>query len=162
MTSRLTSETLLARDEIVASPEPRACDDQTFELPAGLYVAMGLMFAGFIVVLSLSFRDQMAVSYGIVFAFLAAFFAVPVIFMRAKPRSSRSALSWLEFLGRGIAWGEYRRRYLAGLRRPEAQAALAEARALIARGRVTLLCGCADARRCHRTLLADVLTRRAG
>lgn len=102
MTSRLTSETLLARDEIVASPEPRACDDQTFELPAGLYVAMGLMFAGFIVVLSLSFRDQMAVSYGIVFAFLAAFFAVPVIFMRAKPRSSRSALSWLEFVDRGI------------------------------------------------------------
>ena len=102
MTSRLTSETLLARDEIVASPEPRACDDQTFELPAGLYVAMGLMFAGFIVVLSLSFRDQMAVSYGIVFAFLAAFFAVPVIFMRAKPRSSRSALSWFEFADRGI------------------------------------------------------------
>ena len=102
MTSRLTSEILLARDEIVAAPQPRACNDQTFELPAGLYAAMGLMFAGFIVVLSLSFRDEMAVSYGIVFAFLAAFFAVPALFVRAKPRSSRSALSWFEFADRGI------------------------------------------------------------
>jgi uncharacterized protein YeaO (DUF488 family) len=98
-----------------------------------------------------------------------------VLIMRYWPRGIRreAADVWLrelapvvpllrDFLDRGIAWGEYRRRYLAGLRRPEAQAALAEARALMARGRVTLLCGCADARRCHRTLLADVLTRRAG
>jgi uncharacterized protein YeaO (DUF488 family) len=57
------------------------------------------------------------------------------------------------FLDEQITWAQYVPRYLAGLRRPEAQAALAEVRRLARQGRVTLLCGCADARRCHRTLL---------
>jgi len=57
------------------------------------------------------------------------------------------------FLDGEITWAQYRPRYFAGLRRPEAQAALAEVRALARQGRVTLLCGCADPRRCHRTLL---------
>jgi uncharacterized protein YeaO (DUF488 family) len=52
-----------------------------------------------------------------------------------------------------ITWAQYRPRYRAGLKRPEAQAALAEVRRLARRGRVTLLCGCADPARCHRTLL---------
>ena len=57
------------------------------------------------------------------------------------------------FLDEQITWAQYVPRYLGGLRRPEAQAALAEVRRLARQGRVTLLCGCADARRCHRTLL---------
>jgi uncharacterized protein YeaO (DUF488 family) len=57
------------------------------------------------------------------------------------------------FLDEEITWAQYVPRYLAGLRRPEAQAALAEIRRLARQGRVTLLCGCADARQCHRTLL---------
>lgn len=102
MTSRLTSDILLERDEIVAAPAPKACDDQTFELPGGLYVAMGSMFAGFVGVLALGLRDQMAVSYAIIFAFLAAFFAVPALFVGTTPSSSRQALSWHEFLDRGV------------------------------------------------------------
>ncbi|MBI2492677.1 MAG: DUF488 family protein [Candidatus Rokubacteria bacterium] len=56
-----------------------------------------------------------------------------------------------------IGWAEYRRRYLAGLDRPEALAALAEVRALARRGPVTLLCGCPDEARCHRALLREYL-----
>ena len=57
------------------------------------------------------------------------------------------------YLDGEISWAQYTPRYLAGLKRPEAQAALAEVRRLAQQGRVTLLCGCADARQCHRTLL---------
>ena len=57
------------------------------------------------------------------------------------------------YLDGAITWSQYVPRYRSGLRRPEARAALAEVRRLAAAGRVTLLCGCPDPRRCHRTLL---------
>jgi uncharacterized protein YeaO (DUF488 family) len=59
-------------------------------------------------------------------------------------------------------WGDYRRRYLAGLERPEAQAHVAEALALARDRPITLLCGCPDERRCHRSLLKAYLARRLG
>jgi len=89
-----------------------------------------------------------------------------VLIMRYWPRGIRREKvdQWLRdlapvipllraFLDGNITWAQYRPRYLAGLRRPEAQAALAQVRALARRRRVTLLCGCADPHRCHRTLL---------
>jgi len=84
MTSHHKSEILIARDEIVAAPG-RASNDQTFELPTGLYVAMALMFAGFISVLAFAFHGGMGVSFGVIFAFLAVFFAIPAIFPHMKP-----------------------------------------------------------------------------
>lgn len=73
MTTRVKSEVLIARDEIVAAPAESACTDQSFELPSGLYIAMAALFAGFVGVLSLSFRGgHMAVVYGVIFAFIAA------------------------------------------------------------------------------------------
>ncbi|MGH7318728.1 MAG: DUF488 domain-containing protein [Candidatus Rokuibacteriota bacterium] len=62
-----------------------------------------------------------------------------------------------DFLDEKIDWPTYTRRYLAGLERPEAREAISEVRALARKGRVTLLCGCADERRCHRSLLAAYL-----
>src|SRR5205807_827266 len=59
------------------------------------------------------------------------------------------------FLDGGLGWAAYRRRYLTGLARPEAQEALRAVRALARRGPVTLLGGCADDPRCHRPLLSD-------
>ena len=89
-----------------------------------------------------------------------------VLVMRLWPRGIRKARvdTWLRELGptlpllrafRGgrIGWSEYRRRYRAGLRRPEAREALAEVRRRLRRGRVTLLFGCPDEARCHRRLL---------
>jgi uncharacterized protein YeaO (DUF488 family) len=66
------------------------------------------------------------------------------------------------FLDEEITWAQYVPRYLAGLKRPEAQAALAEVRRLARQGRVTLLCGCADPARCHRTLLQQHLLDSGG
>ncbi len=65
-----------------------------------------------------------------------------------------------DFLDGNVDWPTYRRRYLAGLDRPEAQAQLDEVRVLARGARVTLLCGCADERRCHRSLLAAYLGER--
>jgi len=103
MTTRKTTDFLVATDEIVAPPQARACNDQTFELPGGIYVAMALLFAGFVTVLSSAFSDGMAVSFGVILAFLAAFFAVPALFPRALPKDRRAkALDWSEFADRGI------------------------------------------------------------
>jgi len=95
-----------------------------------------------------------------------------VLIMRYWPRGIRREKvdRWLRdlapvipllraFLDGKITWAQYRPRYRAGLKRPEAQAALAEVRALARTGPVTLLCGCPDERRCHRSLLRDYLTK---
>lgn len=104
MSGRQTQQQLLVRDEIVAAPAKRACDDQSFELPAGIYIAMAAMFAGFVAVLSFTFRGgHMAVIYGVIFAFIGAFFAVPAAFPgMARDESRAKALSWFEFGHRGI------------------------------------------------------------
>jgi uncharacterized protein YeaO (DUF488 family) len=99
-----------------------------------------------------------------------------VLIMRLWPRGIRKAHAgiWLKelgpvptllraFLDGKLTWAQYRPRYLAGLARPEAQAAVAEVRRLAAQGPVTLLCGCADETRCHRSLLqAYLLDSRRG
>ena len=103
MSLRQTQNLLLASDEIVGAPSKRACDDQSFELPTGIYVAMASMFAGFVTVLSFTFRSgHMAVVYGVIFAFIGAFFAVPAIFP-AMERDGRAALNWSDFNHCGIA-----------------------------------------------------------
>ena len=102
MTTRVKPEILVARDELVAAPLERASTDQSFELPKGLYIAMAALFAGFIGVLSLSFRGgHMAVAYGVIFAFIAAFFAIPTLFPAMAPQGKPS-LSWTMFRMRGI------------------------------------------------------------
>lgn len=102
MTTRQQPDVLIARDELVASPAERACNDQTFELPGGIYAAMALLFAGFVAVLGTAFRGgHMAVVYGVIFAFLAAFFAIPVIFSRPPGEGHTKALSWTMFQYKG-------------------------------------------------------------
>ncbi len=93
-----------------------------------------------------------------------------VLVMRLWPRGIRKDRVdlWLKELGPVVAllrayrggkldWAEYRRRYLAGLERPEAQEAVAHVRGLARKGTVTLLCGCPDEARCHRSLLGKYL-----
>jgi hypothetical protein len=102
MTTRVKPEVLIARAEMVAPPAERACTDQSFELPTRLYIAMALLFAGFIAVLALAFRGgHMAVAYGVIFAFIAAFFAIPAISPGMAPEPKK-ALSWSMFRMRGI------------------------------------------------------------
>lgn len=101
MTTRKTSEILAASHEIVAPPPERACTDQSFELPSGIYVAMAMMFLGFIGALGLAFHGgYMGLVYGVVTAFIAIFFAIPAMFPGlAGPKKS---LSWSSFRYRGI------------------------------------------------------------
>jgi len=96
---------------------------------------------------------------------------VRVLVMRLWPRGIRKAHVdlWLKDLGADMTlrreyragklrWGDFRKRYLAGLKSPEAQAALTELRRLMKHGRVTLLCACQDELRCHRGILKQLLT----
>lgn len=95
-----------------------------------------------------------------------------VLVMRLWPRGIRKTHVdlWLRALGTDLrlvrawkagtlGWAELRRRYLQGLKNPEAQQALAELRGLGRRGTVTLLCSCPDEARCHRGILKAILTR---
>lgn len=104
MSRRQTREQLLVRDEIVTAPAKRACEDQSFEVPTAIYAAMVTMFVGFIAVLSLAFRGgHMAVVYGVIFAFIGAFFAVPALFPGQVSEQDRTkALSLFDFGHRGI------------------------------------------------------------
>ncbi|HET6536118.1 MAG TPA: hypothetical protein VFG41_08045 [Sphingomicrobium sp.] len=101
MSNRQTSETLVAREEIVDSPPARACIDQSFELPTGIFIGMAAMFTGTVAVLSLAMHGHMGVSFAVIFAFLAAFFVIPAIFVGSAPDSSGS-IGWSEFLRKGI------------------------------------------------------------
>ena len=95
-----------------------------------------------------------------------------VLIMRLWPRGIRKEHVdlWLKELGApltllreyragGMKWSDYRKRYLAGLKSPEAQTALNELRKLVARRRVTILCVCHDESRCHRGILKKLLPR---
>jgi len=97
-----------------------------------------------------------------------------VLTMRLWPRGiAKSKVHlWLKELGADVAnirawkagkldWPEMRARYLAGLERPAASAALAELRSLAAKGTVTILCSCPDEARCHRGILKSLLGARA-
>ena len=104
MTRRLSHAELLATQQIVAPPSPRACTDRGFELPTGIYVAMAAMFLGFVGVLSFAFRNpEMAVPFGVFVAFIAAFFTVPGLWARMKPDDSRTpARDWSRFMTEGV------------------------------------------------------------
>lgn len=104
MTARHQPEILLARDEIVAPPAQRACEDRTFEFPPALHILTMLMFLGFVTVLSLAFRSHMLVPWTVFAVFIVAFFLVPGAWARMKPEDNRSrALRWNEFMRAGIA-----------------------------------------------------------
>ena len=91
MVGRLSQQELLAQGEIVAPPAQRACTDQTFELPTRLYAAMAFMFTGFIVVLAAILHGgHLAVEFGVIFVFIAAYFAIPWIFPRVARKHGLS------------------------------------------------------------------------
>ena len=56
-----------------------------------------------------------------------------------------------------VSWGEYAERYHQEMAAPGAQEAIGAIAEGARSGVVTLLCGCADEARCHRTLLRDLV-----
>jgi hypothetical protein len=103
MVGRQSKQELLAKGEVVAAPAERACTDQTFELPTGLYAAMAVFFTGFVGVLALVLHGgHLAVAFAVIFAFIAAYFSIPWIFPGMASDSRNKPMSWDEFRERGI------------------------------------------------------------
>ena len=102
MTRRIAQAQLVAQADIVAAPEQRACTEHSFGMPPAIYGAMAVLLFGFLGVMTIGFGNPgLAVPMGINIVFLTAFFAVPVIFVRASKDGSRS-LRWSEFMERGM------------------------------------------------------------
>ena len=93
-----------------------------------------------------------------------------LLVMRLWPRGIRKAhvSAWEKELGpsrkllddfhAGIPWAEYRMRYLDEMRgKPDLIEEWAER---AARETITLLCGCKDESRCHRSLLREILAKK--
>jgi hypothetical protein len=104
MSRRIEHRQLVSTAEVVATPalRQRACTDHNFGLPTRIYVAMGALFVTAVAVLATAFTHDMLLSYGVVFAFLTAFFAVPTLFVKTSPPDGAKALQWTEFRDRGI------------------------------------------------------------
>ena len=91
MTRQIDHAKLLAREEVVSPPTPRACVDQGFELPPVIFRAMAALFFGFLAVLTVGLAEP----------HLTAFFAVPALFAGQAGGASRSRrLS--EFMRKGV------------------------------------------------------------
>lgn len=100
MVGHQVRQELIAQGEVVAGPIERACTDQTFEIPGGVYVTMAVMFVGFVTVLAMVLRGgHLVVAFGAIFAFIAAYFTVPWMFPRT---AGKKALSWDDFSNRGL------------------------------------------------------------
>lgn len=102
MSVRVDPIQLKAEARVVAAPNQRSCQDHSFELPTGLYVAMAALFFGFLAVLAIGLPTPgLVVPMAINFVFLAAFFGIPAIFVRSANTDGR-AKSWTRFMDRGI------------------------------------------------------------
>ena len=103
MTTRHSPTALAVSREIVLPPTPRSCEDHSFEIPSGLYLASAVLLFGFVGVTSIGFASAgLIVPIAIIVFFLAMFFAVPAVFVRTAPQESRRALSWSELMDSGI------------------------------------------------------------
>ena len=103
MSRRVSHDVLVARNEVVAPPVGRACEDHNFGLPPAIHLITAALFMGFVSVLCLALANPgLAVPFAVFAAFIIAFFTVPAIFVKASPDEGARALGWTDFLQRGI------------------------------------------------------------
>ena len=102
MSVRVDPKLLHAHSIIVPPPVQRACEDQCFELPTGIYLAMAALLFGFLAVLAVGLANpNLVIPMAINFTFLTAFFALPAIFVGAAGDRKR-ALTWSQFVRKGV------------------------------------------------------------
>ena len=77
-----------------------------------------------------------------------------------KTAPSRALLR--EFKHEGLTWEDYVPRYLDEMQAEEAQSAIGQLAEKAKSGRMTLMCICEDERRCHRSLLRQLIIEAAG
>ena len=103
MVARIDKLHLLASDEIVGAPAPRACSDRSFELPPALLLGVFGLFMAYLAVMSVGFMEPSLVLPMVVnVIFVAAFAFVPAKWATMNPAKSDRAKSWAEFSERGI------------------------------------------------------------
>lgn len=103
MTTRLAKHELIARNEIVAAPAPRACTDRNFNLPVALHAAyFGFFFAFLGVMWAVFAGPGLVVPMGVFVAFLAAFYVVPMKWVTMKPANPSRAIDLSQLMTNGI------------------------------------------------------------
>ncbi len=66
-----------------------------------------------------------------------------------------------EFKHEGLAWDEYVPRFLEEMSAPEARSEISRLANLASSETITLMCICPDEKRCHRSLLRDLILESA-
>jgi hypothetical protein len=103
MTTRLAKHELVARNEIVAPPTPRACTDRNFNLPVALHAAYFGFFFAFLAVMWASFASPgLVVPMGVFVAFLAAFYVVPMKWATMQPDNESRAMAFSRLMADGV------------------------------------------------------------
>ena len=105
MAERLTRQQIAEHAIVHEAPAVRlpTSVDRNFELPTGVYLAMGGMFLAAALVMALGFAaPMMVVPTAIIAVFIGMFFAVPALWVRMKPDHPQQATAWHRFRRHGI------------------------------------------------------------
>ena len=90
----------------VAAPIRRNRVPRTFDLHPGIFYGLLASFVAFLVILGAAFMTrELIVPFGIFFAYLAMYFAVPAWWARLVPHEEGPRQSWSEFMLEGIDTG---------------------------------------------------------
>jgi hypothetical protein len=103
MVARLNKAELLARHEIVAAPQQRACEDRTFEVPTPILLGVFGLFMAYLGVMTIGFMNPaLALPMIVNFIFVAAFAFVPAKWATMNPKKADRALTWAELRDGGL------------------------------------------------------------
>lgn len=103
MVARLHKAELLGRNEVVAAPQQRACEDRTFEVPTPILLGVFGLFMAYLGVMTIGFMNPaLALPMIVNFIFVAAFAFVPAKWALMNPKKVDRALTWAELRDRGL------------------------------------------------------------
>ena len=103
MTTRLSKQELIARNEIVAPPMARACTDRDFNLPVALHAGFFGLALAFLAVMWIGFASPgLAIPMAICVIFTVAFYAVPMKWATMQPVNPGKAMTLRKLMDQGV------------------------------------------------------------
>jgi hypothetical protein len=103
MTTTLSKHELLARNEIVAAPAPRACTDRDFHIPVALHAGYFGLILAYLGVMWLGFSSPgLLIPMAICVIFTAAFYIVPMKWATMQPANPGKSMSMTSLMERGV------------------------------------------------------------
>jgi hypothetical protein len=103
MVARHHKAELLARHEIVAAPQQRACENRTFEVPTPILFGVFGLFMAYLGVMTIGFMNPaLALPMIVNSIFVGAFAYVPAKWALMNPKKTDRALTWAELRDRGL------------------------------------------------------------